>query len=350
MMYTYCRVYIEEMNQGYYYIADDGLNVEAGDLVAVPFGKENNYKEGVVMDVVAYDEEYAPYPVELTKNILEILKKEYCLVPEALEDEEDEDQFIEPSRLPSDGVREEDIIDCLQDLIDDKSYAEAYDLINECLDTQGTWSLRFYYVVEEALELAYMEGGMAEAANDLGAMYYLGDVVEQDYEKAKTCYEFAASKGLVRAICNLGYIHAFGRCGEVNYKKAFECFNKAALLNDPNALYKLGDMYLYGDYVEKDEDFGFSLFIRAANTCESDDPNIGSILYRIGRCQLYGIGTDRDAETAMTSLLIALQHLYIEVRTDRMVYGKIEKCRKLIDECHNILEKRFNSRSSIWID
>lgn len=89
-------------------------------------------------------------------------------------------------------------------------------------------------------------------ANDLGAMYYMGDLVEQDYHKAAELYELATEWGCSQSIINMGYIYEYGRIGEPDYAKAYECYSlAAALTRKSEALYKLGDMYSRGRSVEK---------------------------------------------------------------------------------------------------
>lgn len=90
-------------------------------------------------------------------------------------------------------------------------------------------------------------------ANNLGALYYMGDLVEQDYEKAAELYELAIQWGCDQSIINMGYIYEYGRIGEPDYAKAFEYYALAAALTQMSeALYKLGDMYSRGQSVKKD--------------------------------------------------------------------------------------------------
>ena len=104
------------------------------------------------------------------------------------------------------------------------------------------------------LGLAYgVEVEDAPCANYLGALYYMGELVPQDYRRAKELYALADSKGLVQGMINLGYIYEYGRVGEPDYPKAYAQYAKAvAIANHPEALYKLGDMYARGQAVEKD--------------------------------------------------------------------------------------------------
>ena len=81
--------------------------------------------------------------------------------------------------------------------------------------------------------------GDAACANYLGALYYMGDVLPQDYHRAKELYELADSKGIVQATINLGYIYEYGRVGEADHVKAYMQYAKAVALSDhPEALYK----------------------------------------------------------------------------------------------------------------
>lgn len=107
----------------------------------------------------------------------------------------------------------------------------------------------------------YAEGvkiGLESAALGLGAMYYGGEFIPQDFSKAVEWYKIAARSQdrhvAVRATCNLGDCHGYGRDIPVDYKAAFPCFFKAAILfYDANSFYKLGDMYRYSNFVDKDE-------------------------------------------------------------------------------------------------
>lgn len=107
------------------------------------------------------------------------------------------------------------------------------------------------------LVLLGLEYGVAcsdgACANWLGAMYYMGDAVEQDYVRAKELYELAEAKGVAQAMINLGYIYEYGRAGEPDHVKAFMQYAKVAAMCDaPEALYKLGDMYSRAKVVRRD--------------------------------------------------------------------------------------------------
>ncbi len=109
--------------------------------------------------------------------------------------------------------------------------------------------------VPEMVGLGYRFGiscGSAACMNDLGAYYYMGGVLEQDYQKARDLYQMAADRGCQQSIINLGYIFEYGRTGEPDYARAYQCYALAAALEPSwEASYKLGDMYSRGRSVER---------------------------------------------------------------------------------------------------
>ncbi len=123
--------------------------------------------------------------------------------------------------------------------------------------------------VVDALVLGYRFGiglGSGACANDLGALYYLGRLVEQDYAKAAELYELAIDMGCCQSIVNLGYVYEYGRLGEPDYRKAYECYSLAAALDENfEAVYKLGDMFDRGRGVETDKKKAFLLWRRSLN-------------------------------------------------------------------------------------
>lgn len=78
--------------------------------------------------------------------------------------------------------------------------------------------------VPKLLVIGYKMGisrGDAACMNDLGALYYMGELIEQDYAKAAELYEMAMNHGCYQSIINLGYIWEYGRTGERDYQKAY---------------------------------------------------------------------------------------------------------------------------------
>ncbi len=128
--------------------------------------------------------------------------------------------------------------------------------------------------VAEMLLLGFklaITNGSALSMNCLGALYYMGDIVEQDYEKAAEFYERAMDAGCYQSIINLGYIYEYGRVGKPDYDKAYQFYSlAAALAPSSEALYKLGDMFSRGKAVPRDMRKAFALYKRSLQLAEGD--------------------------------------------------------------------------------
>lgn len=97
----------------------------------------------------------------------------------------------------------------------------------------------------------------AEAQFLLGKMYLKStgiDYNDESYPMAKKLIEKSAEQDYVHAQTALGYMYYVGEAVIQNYQKAFEWYEKAAEQEDPEAQYNLGIMYYKGEGVEKDYD------------------------------------------------------------------------------------------------
>lgn len=146
-----------------------------------------------------------------------------------------------------------------------------------------------------------IESGNADAACNLGALYYTGRIGEQSYAKAVELYKKAAEGGNRTAAENLGYCYYYGRDMEIDYEKAFHYFALGAFDGHLISLYKIGDMYKNGYYVSKNEKEAFYIYNRCAETMTDEALHIcGADIYmRLGDCYYKGIGTDVDLEMAL---------------------------------------------------
>lgn len=128
--------------------------------------------------------------------------------------------------------------------------------------------------VAEMLLLGFklaITNGSALSMNCLGALYYMGDIVEQDYERAAELYERAMDAGCYQSIINLGYIYEYGRIGKPDHDKAYQFYSlAAALAPSSEALYKLGDMFSRGKAVPRDMKKAFALYKRSLQLAEGD--------------------------------------------------------------------------------
>jgi len=159
-------------------------------------------------------------------------------------------------------------------------------------------------LVESLLLDEIYDGKNGDAANDLGALYYDGQIGEQSYETALEYYKIGAEYGSIFATENLGYCYYYGRSVEKDYDKAFECFSLSALLGSPISTYKIGDMYKNGYHVEKNEIIAFKAYDQAYNLMNNDKDKYGDcdadIFVRLSECALKGIGLDKDPYLALS--------------------------------------------------
>ncbi len=109
-------------------------------------------------------------------------------------------------------------------------------------------------VLEYALEYLKKaaEGGHVEACLSLGVLYFEGDGVKQDYQKAAKYLQKAADEGSAEAYGALGGMYYEGKGVEQDYQKALEYYKKAADMGDADACHNLGLMYEKGEGVERD--------------------------------------------------------------------------------------------------
>jgi len=144
--------------------------------------------------------------------------------------------------------------------------------ILEVLDNVETLSATSPRLVE--LVLAGLKQGITSqcgaSANNLGAMYYMGHFVEQDYAIAAGLYETAADWGDYQGLINLGYIYEYGRTGKKDMQRAYECYAlSAAMTQHFEALYKLGDMYSRGFAGKKDMKRAVKLWQQSYHVAET---------------------------------------------------------------------------------
>ncbi len=68
-VYRYCRIHLDGIGMDFYYRTENEA-LQAGDFVAVPFGRENRERIGQLVSVTLCTAADAPYPPEKTKEIL----------------------------------------------------------------------------------------------------------------------------------------------------------------------------------------------------------------------------------------------------------------------------------------
>lgn len=177
-------------------------------------------------------------------------------------------------------------------------------------------------LLEQAVEYLHtaIENGSDTVMNSLGAMYYKGRGVEQDYSKAVYWYTEAANKGNVTSMSNLGYCYYYGRNIPVDYEKAYQMYTKAAIMGDLIAEYKVGDMFASGKYVAKDEVSAFRIYYSLFERTKDDTENpycrevYSGVCLRLGSSLHKGKGAEVNLEAAQFFLDEAKK--YFKARCD----------------------------------
>ncbi|MDE9430804.1 tetratricopeptide repeat protein [Xenorhabdus bovienii] len=107
----------------------------------------------------------------------------------------------------------------------------------------------FLYASEVSLETLRFAaiGGDAKSQTDLGAMYFHGQGVKQDYQLAKSWFEKAAQQNSAEAENYLGVMYMTGKGTPENIQTAIEWFEKSANQNFAKAQNNLGLIYFYNN-------------------------------------------------------------------------------------------------------
>lgn len=201
----------------------------------------------------------------------------------------------------------------------------------------------FPAVVADFLREVYLEeieNNNADAACNLGSLYYTGRIGSRDFEQAVKYYTIAADGGCRAAQENLGYCYYYGRTGEKDYKKAFHYFALGAFDGHLNSLYKIGDMYRNGFYVDKSEIEAFRIYQHCLETLTEEAlPLVGAdIMMRMGDCYFDGVGVETDFRKAL-SFYQKAEELYY----DRLMRGDY-----LIKRCYEkVIERQSQTRQAL---
>lgn len=150
----------------------------------------------------------------------------------------------------------------------------------------------------EEVDVAQMEvlagDGSIYHQTNLGWIYYVGDGVERNYEKAIYWTKMAADEGFHYAINNLAVFYDEGKAFEEDDQKAFELYLKAAKLGLERAQSNVGEHYYRGDIVQQDYSEAFDWFIKAAT--QGND----TAKYFVARLYMEGKGIERNTFKAMS--------------------------------------------------
>jgi TPR repeat protein len=182
--------------------------------------------------------------------------------------------------------------------------------------------------------------GNAEAMLSLGAMYYMGRGVSQDYTKAIKWYSKAADRGNHWANNNLGYCHYYGKSIPIDYEKALIYFMKAACDGNGNSMYKIGDMYYNGYFVKQDYNTAYYWYNKAYNVIYEGGECYPEIAFRFGNCYFYGHGIKQDYLKSLYYYQKSEYYFYQEIKKgDPFAKLTLETVNQRLDELRQILRK-----------
>ena len=134
------------------------------------------------------------------------------------------------------------------------------------------------------------EGGDAEAQTDLGACYYEGKGVTQDYKEAVKWWTKSAEHGNAGGQCVLGICYYMGDGVTQDYKEAVKWFTKSAEQGDQTGQLLLAKCYERGVGVAKDPKEAVKRYIKA-----SEKKTPGSLYYVAKSFQVIGLSGE-DSE------------------------------------------------------
>lgn len=127
------------------------------------------------------------------------------------------------------------------------------------------------------------EGGLAEAQNNLGKMYYYGYGVPQDYNEAAKWIKKAATQGHIKAQVNLGLLYYDGQGVAQSNNEAITLFTKVAERGDANAQLCLGLIYYKGEGISENYKVAAEWFAKAAEQGVAKAEFVLGVMYSEGK-------------------------------------------------------------------
>ena len=134
--------------------------------------------------------------------------------------------------------------------------------------------------------------GDAAAIYSLGMVYFEGQGVTKDVERARGLFEAAARLGNPSSMNSLGLMFLSGEFGSANPALSRRYFEEAAARGDVYGIANLGFVYLNGIDAAKDPSRALTYFEKASELGHPGMPN------EIGRLYLLGIGVPVDYSQA----------------------------------------------------
>ena len=155
--------------------------------------------------------------------------------------------------------------------------------------------------------------GDRRAQLDLGRLYFRGEGVEQNYEKAHWWFSEAAEQGSRIAVTNLGILYAGGYGVKKNLNHGIYLLEKTASANDSQAMLVLGTLY-YNEIKIRDFNKAFKWLEKGAKQGNEE------AIFRLALMYERGEGTKRNRPMAISIYkdLIAQQSRFSEEAKERL--------------------------------
>ena len=144
-----------------------------------------------------------------------------------------------------------------------------------------------------------IEQNDAESQNNLGNVYWFGEGVSEDTEKAVKWYRKAAEQGYAEAQYNLGYCYENGIGIRKDETEAVKWYRKAAEQGYAGAQNNLGYCYENGLGIRRDDAEAVKWYRKAA------EQGRVSAQYNLGNAYEYGKGVSKDKAEAVKWYRIA---------------------------------------------
>lgn len=144
--------------------------------------------------------------------------------------------------------------------------------------------------------------GDSDAEQTLGAMYYFGRGVSQDYAQALQWYRKAADQGDPKAQYSVGYMYDTGKGVAQDSSVALHWFEQAVAKGDKQAECALAAMYFSGRGVSQDRSKAAVLYRRSA------EQGVARAEYDLGYMYYYGQGIPQDRMEARLWFRRAAEH------------------------------------------
>lgn len=204
-----------------------------------------------------------------------------------------------------------------QDMIKQKRYSEAIDILQSAADSGDLYSMNLlgymyskgYGVTKSSVEalkwwIKAADQNFAPAQHSIGTLYYHGYGVRPNAAESYKWFKKAAAQNYAKSITYLGYCNEFGYGVPKNMSKAVECYRRASKMKDPLGLTSLGMCHLHAFGIPQNYALARKYLTMAA------ERKIARSQYWLGRIYFEGWGVTVDNQEAIKWFQAAANQKY----------------------------------------